>query len=296
MRRLSWPLALFACLTWLSGDLAAEERPAQNLAVGSIAHDRLVALGQDLVIDGEARSQAVALNGNIEVGGRIDGDVIVLGGDVRLKESARVQGDIYILGGRLDAAAGASIGGRSVAFPEASALWLTLIEGPALGQDGDPQIVLGAKLALLAFWIFLTLLLFSVAARELLNTSESIRTRPFANFALGLTGVAAMVLTALLFSALSGALLGVPLLVFVAVIALLLRFWGMVAIFHALGYFLLKRLKVADSLPIKAATVGLIALGVLKLMPYIGLWTWTLATFIGVGAALRTRLGREAAW
>jgi hypothetical protein len=278
---------------------AAASAPAHHLQAGSSARDRVVAIGQDLWIDGEAHHHAVAINGNARISGRVGGDLIVLGGDAVLLGTAKVGGDVYVLGGRIDSAEGALIEGRSVAYPAASDVWVALVAGPTLGQAGDPRLVIGAKLALLAFWTLVMLLLFALAHRELVVTSESIRDRPFHNFFLGLTGVAAMVLTALFFSALSGAVLGVPLLVLVAVIALVLRFWGMVAIFHALGAWLGKTLfpKLRlSSTPLQAATYGLIALGALKLVPYLGLWAWSLATFIGVGAALQTRLGRRDAW
>lgn len=269
--------------------------PAYHLQEGSIARDRVVALGQDLWLDGEATSQAVVLNGNARIRGKIAGDLIVLGGSASLGEKAEIGGDLYVLGGTAEVAPGARVEGRSVAYPEASDLWIALIEGPTLGHAASPRLVLGAKLALIAFWAFLTLMLFAVAKRELLATSDSIARQPFRSFFLGLTGVAAMVLTALFFSAFSGALLGVPLLVLVVVVALLLRFWGMVALFHALGSWL--SLKLArKSLPIEAATWGLLALGLVKLVPYLGLWAWSLATFIGVGAALETRLGRRDPW
>jgi len=48
--------------------------------------------------------------------------------------------------------------------------------------------------------------------------------------------------------------------------------------------------------PVTAASCGLLVLGVLKLFPYVGVWAWTLATFIGVGAALTTKLGRREDW
>lgn len=273
----------------------ADGEPAYHIQEGSIARNRVVALGQDLWLDGEATSQVVVLNGNARIRGQVAGDLIVLGGDVDLGEKALVGGDLYVLGGRVAMAPGAAVEGRSVAYPEASDLWIALIEGPTLGTEANPRLVIGAKLALIAFWAFLTLLLFGVAKRELIATSESIVRQPFGNFFLGLTGVAAMVLTALFFTAFSGALLGVPLLVLVVVVALLLRFWGMVALFHALGTFLTKKLG-RRSIPIEAATWGLLALGLVKLVPYLGLWAWSLATFIGVGAALETRLGRRDPW
>lgn len=269
--------------------------PAYHIQEGSIARNRVVTLGQDLWLDGEATSQVVVLNGNARIGGKIAGDLIVLGGNASLGEKAAIGGDLYVLGGSIEMAPGGEVEGRSVAYPEASDLWIALIEGPTLGTAASPRLVIGAKLALVAFWAFLTLLLFAVAKRELLATSESIARQPFRNFFLGLTGVAAMTLTALFFSAFSGALLGVPLLVLVVVVALLLRFWGMVALFHALGNWLSQKLA-KKSMPIEAATWGLLALGLIKLVPYLGLWAWSLATFIGVGAALETRLGRRDPW
>lgn len=276
------------------GKTQPPDETAYHLQAGSIARERIVVLGRDLVVDGEAKSHAVALNGSVRIRGSVEGDVIVLGGDALLSESARVGGDVFVLGGRIEAADGAAIGGRSVAYPEASDLWITLIQGPVVGLSAFSPVILGANLALLAFWILVSLLLMGFSRRELLSTSDSILHQPFYNFIVGLTGVAAMMLTAVFFSAFSGALLGVPLLVLVAVIALVLRFWGMVAVFHALGEWLARRLKLnPPPLPLTAATYGLLALGVLKFLPLVGIWTWSIATFIGVGAALSTRLGRR---
>ena len=48
--------------------------------------------------------------------------------------------------------------------------------------------------------------------------------------------------------------------------------------------------------PLTAATWGLLVLGALKLIPWIGIWSWTAATLIGVGAALSTKFGRREPW
>jgi len=294
------PLSVLLALVFLGageppGRVAegSADDPAYHLRAGSVARSRIVVLGRDLRLDGEARSHAVVLTGSAHVTGSVAGDVIVLDGDAILGETARVGGDVYVLGGRIETAEGAVLGGRSVAYPDPSALWVMLIQGPTLGLPASSTVVIGAKLALIAFWAFVVLLLFGVARRELLATSEGVRLEPFRNFFLGLTGVAAMVLTALLFSAFSGAFLGVPLLVLVAVVALVLRFWGMVAVFHALGEWLCRSFRRPPPLPVTAATLGLLAFGVLKFLPYLGIWGWSIATFLGVGAALSTRLGRR---
>ncbi len=273
-----------------------ETTAAYHLEAGSFARSRIVALSRDLWLEGQAMSHAVVISGNARVSGEVNGDLIVLGGDAELAETAAIGGDVYVLGGLIEAASGAAIGGRSVAYPEASDLWVTLMGAPSMGLPSTSRLVLGARLALLAFWSFMVLFVLAIGRRELISTSESVQIEPFRNFFVGLTGVAAMVLTALFFSAFSGALLGVPLLVLVAVVALVLRFWGMVAVFHALGAWLHRRMGKGRPVPLTAATWGLLSLGVLKLIPYLGIWSWTMATFIGVGAALTTKMGRREPW
>lgn len=275
---------------------AADPAPAYHLKEGSLARNRVVVLGQDLLIEGEALSHVVAISGNARISGRVEGDVIVLSGDAHLAQTAEVVGDVYVLDGRIETAGGAVVGGRSVAYPNASDLWVTLVQGPIVGLPAGSPVVVGARLALLAFWALVILLAIGFGRRELLNTSDSVLRQPFRNFMLGMTAVFALLLTALFFSLLSGIFLGVPLVILVAVLALMLRFWGMVAVFHALGQWLGRRLHSHPPLPLTAASYGLVALGVLKFLPQVGIISWSIATFIGVGATLTTRFGRDEAW
>jgi hypothetical protein len=108
--------------------------------------------------------------------------------------------------------------------------------------------------------------------------------------------VLSLVLTALLLTSLAAGLVAVPLLFLVVLIAVLLKLWGMVAVFHALGDWVSRRLLGGRLVPLSAATAGLLLLGLVKLVPWLGIWAWTVATFIGVGAALSTKLGRREPW
>jgi hypothetical protein len=273
------------------------DRPAAlRLERGSVARDQVVALGRDLAVEGEALSDVVAVDGTVSIPGRVGSDVIVLGGDVHLLPGGRVDGDVFVLGGDVTSANGATIAGRTVAYPSVSRAWLTLLEGPSLGLSSASPLVVGAKLALLCGWLVLLLLLFATAGREVLATSESVVADPFRNFLVGLTAVLSLVLTALFLTSLAATVLGVPLLFLAVFVGLLLKLWGMVAVFHALGEWVSKRLLRGKLLPLSAATVGLLLLGAAKLLPWIGVWTWTVATLIGVGAALSTKLGRREPW
>lgn len=286
-----------------AGALAAEpgtadEATALTLSEEAIARRQLVAVGRDLVVRGHAFTDVAALDGDAIVSGRVDGDVIVLGGDVRLGSSARVGGDVFALGGRVDAAPGAEIGGRAVSQPTVSAAWLTLLEGPTLGLAPFDPLVLATKTALLTAWLALVLLLFAVAGRGVASTSESVSAEPFRNFFLGLTATLTLLLGALFLSAFSAVVVGIPMLVLVVLAALVLKLWGMVAVFHAAGRWLLDTLgqRPAAFAPLNVAVAGLLLLGVFKVLPWVGPWVWTVATLIGIGATLETKFGRREPW
>lgn len=295
--------ALVAASCGASGDrVATAEGPAADpeaamvLAEGSVAHRQLVAVGRDLEVRGEAWGDVAAFDGAVRVSGSVDGDVIVLGGGAELAATARVAGDVFTLGGAVTAAPGAQIAGRTVAYPDAAAAWVTLLEGPAIGLPATSPLVLGGKLALVAAWLVLTLIFFAASGRQVLSTSAGVAAAPFRSFFTGIVGVLALTLTALLFSAFAAALVGLPLLALAVLLALVLKLWGMVAVFHALGDWLGRRVFRRAPRSLNAATLGLVALGILKLVPYLGIWVWSIATFIGVGATLSTKFGRREPW
>lgn len=278
------------------GAIGAEPPPALTIERGSVARSQVVAVGRDLRVDGEAAADVVSINGTARITGKVIGDVIVLGGDALLSSSARVEGDVFVLGGRLEAEHGARIEGRSVSYPTISSAWLTLIEGPSLGLSATSPVVLGAKLALLAAWLTLSLLLLATSGRGVLSTSEQVRAEPLRNFFVGLTAVLALTLTGLFFSAFAAAVVGVPLLVLVAMLSLMLKLWGMVAVFHTVGDWLGEHLFRRRFLALNCAVVGLLFLGSIKMIPWVGTWVWTVATFIAVGASLSSKFGRREPW
>jgi len=289
-------LGVLPLLLLLAAPAAAADDPTLVLERGGLARHEIVAVGRDVVVDGEALSDVAVISGSARIAGSVAGDVLVMGGSAHLAPSARVTGDVLVLGGSLDAAPGATIGGRAVSYPTVAAAWLTLAEGPALGASATSPLVIGAKLALLAAWAALLVLFFAASGRELLATAEAVRREPLRAFVVGLTGVLALVLTAVFFLALAAALVGLPLLVLVVILALVLKLWGMVAVFHALGDFLARRMLRRRVLPLTAACLGLAALGLLKFLPWVGTMVWTAATLLGVGATLITKFGRREPW
>jgi hypothetical protein len=288
--------AFLAAFLLLSSPAPADSPVALRLEAGSFARHQLVAIGRDLIVAGEALGDVAAVEGSVEVSGRVAGDVVVLGGDVRLLPTARIGGDVHALGGVIRTSPGARVQGRMVSYPTASSAVITLIEGPSLGLGFSSPLVLGTKLALLAAWAALLLVLFAASGRQVLETADEIRREPFRNFFVGLTGVLALLLTGLFFSAFTGGLVGVPLLVLVVLLALLLKLWGMIAVFYALGEWVARRVFRRRLRPLNAATLGLLVLGVVKFLPWLGVWAWTAASLIGIGASLSSKFGRREPW
>jgi hypothetical protein len=274
----------------------AEGEPAMRLEAGSTTGQQLVAIGRDVSVEGEALSDVAALNGSVDVSGRVDGSVIVLRGDARLAPTARVAGDVYVVGGRIHAARGAQTGGRMVSYPNASNAWLTLLEGPSIGLGFASRLVLGAKLAVVASWALLLLLFFAASGRQLIETAEGVRREPFRSFFVGLTGVVSLVLTALFFTAFARGILGVPFVVLIVLLGIVLKLWGTVAVFYALGEWLSRRVFRRRFQPLNAATIGLLVLAAVKFLPWLGVLAWYAVTCIGVGAALSTKFGRREPW
>jgi hypothetical protein len=269
---------------------------ALHLAVGAVARHQMVAVARDIEVDGDALADVAALNGSVAVSGHVKGDVIVIGGSAHLAPHAVVEGSISVMGGDIQVEPGARIGGASVSYPNASPSLMTFIEGPSLGLSAASPVVLGAKLALLAAWAALLLLLFAASGRQMLSTADDVREEPFLSFFTGLTGVAALVLTALACTIFVGGLAWAPMLALVALLLLVLKLWGMVAVFYALGDWLAVHLLRRSLRPLNAATLGLLVMGGIKFLPYVGVWVWTAATLIGIGATLSTKFGRREVW
>jgi hypothetical protein len=289
-------IALIAHSATGSTGVSDPTRPAIVVEQGSYARQQVVAIGRDLEVRGKAESGVAAIGGSIRIFGHVEGDVIAMGGDCELLSGAHVGGDVFVLGGNLKTEEGVKIAGRSVSYPTVSSAWLTLMEGPALGLSGTSQVVIGAKLALLAAWLALTLILLATSGRQILSTSEQIRMEPARDFVVGITGVVALFMTALFFSAFAAAVVGLPLLVLVILLLLMLKLWGMVAVFQVVGDWLTTKVLKRRVQPLNCALIGLLILGGIKLVPWIGTWVWTIASLIGVGASLVTKFGRREPW
>lgn len=290
----------FLVLCWLSPALGGAEPAASDQAMvleaGSVAHRRLVALGEDLTIWGSARGGVTVLQGSLRVEGEVEGPVTVLGGDLVLASRGRIRGEVVVAGGRLRLEPGARLEGTSVVYPTVSRSWLLLLEGPAVGLGPLSPWVLGVKLGLTVAWLAWTLLLTAFFARPLQASAAEIAGHPFLDFLVGITAVTCSLLLGLLVSALVPQILAAPILGLLLLLLLLAKLWGMSSLFLTLGSAWARwrgwRLGALD-----LATLGCLMLALVRLVPYLGLWVWSGLSVVGIGASIRSLLGsRELGW
>jgi hypothetical protein len=174
--------------------------------------------------------------------------------------------------------------------------WVSLSTGLAMLQQT------GVILSLLFVWLIAAVVITLMSPREVRSSSVELRASALHCFALGLVALTSFVLTAIVFSYFPS-IVGVPLLIALAVFAIVAKIYGAIAVFHALGTMIagarsreaLERRRWLRG-DLAMVLVGVLILGALRLIPVVGTIIWALASVFGVGTALATKFGRREPW
>jgi hypothetical protein len=174
--------------------------------------------------------------------------------------------------------------------------WVSLSTGLAMLQRT------AVILSLLFVWLIAAVVVTLMSAREIRYSSVELRASALHCFALGLVALTSFVLTAIVFSYFPS-VIGVPLLIALAVFAIVAKIYGAIAVFHALGT-MIAGARSREALDrrrwlrgdLAMVIVGVLLLGALRLIPVVGTIIWMLASVFGVGTALATKFGRREPW
>jgi hypothetical protein len=269
---------------------AAPRALAQQSSVvqaGEIRAGDLVVLGREGVVDGILRGSLVAVFGDVRVTGRVEKDVIALGGSVVLDPGARVLGDVLAVGGEVAGGASA-VGGRLLTVGEIEAAFAAELKTSPLSMRPVRGLFLAFRFVLLFLWLVLGLLLLRIVPRPVSGAAGIVPASVATVAAIG----AAAVLAALLVSAFL--LLVLPatagLLVTGLLVALLgmAKAFGLAAVFVAVGRRLTRGVRRGSPFfgDPAALALGLALLGLLSLVPVAGPLVWSVASLLGIGAAV----------
>lgn len=180
----------------------------------------------------------------------------------------------------------------------------TFVMPPASLNDAAVMMQRTAVTASLLFvWLVGSIVLTLISGRDIRYSATEIRLSPLHCLIVGLLALTSFVLTAIAFNYLVPYVIGTPLLIALAVFAILTKIYGMVAVFHAVGTRLFgarnredltrKRWLRGD---VAMVIAGLLVLGALRLIPVIGPIIWATASVFGIGVALATKFGRREPW
>ena len=290
MKVLSICMLALAGLPFAAGTSAQGGDEALVLGAGSVARREMIAIGRDLVIEGQAHSDVAVVRGDLMVSGKVEGDVIALGGDIILAPRAEVGGDAQALGGHVEMQPGARVAGRVAAYPRLPSALLALFDGPAVGHGWLSPTLLWLKLGLAAAWVLWACLCAAFAPRSLRRTAVAFSVGPLRLFAIGSGVVLTVTLFTILLAALMPLAAAVPLLLLCGAVLMGLKLWGVAALSLVFGRFLIKLGSASMPLILGPVLLGMIALNLLRFVPMLGVVAWAAFSLVGIGAVVHDRV------
>jgi hypothetical protein len=259
--------------------------------------DSLLAFGCNVSVEqgGTVRGDIADFGGNISLAGTVGGNILALGGNVSLSESAVVNGNISMMGGSVQRAAGSTVTGGVTNNTGNFAPPIPPVPpvAPSPGRFSpfaNGFNILGGFITALAFAALgaLVVIFAPDATKRVGNTVES---KPFYSAGVGcLTFLLVPTLSILLIFT----LIGIPVSAILVLVLTLAGLFGWIAIGYLAGEKILQALKARDILPVVAVVVGILILGLLTAIPFLGALVWVVVATLGLGAVVLTRFGTRA--
>lgn len=280
-------------------------RGNQRASAAAATAPAVVSFGQPATVTGPVTGDVQVVGSSATVSGHVTGDVVVLAGDVVLLEGAIIDGDVVCIGGHVRGAGKAQIKGQVFDPGSFSSGWNIEPIRESTSGSGSPTslLTLAVKLSLLLAWLAAAVLITMFAGREVRASSVELRVSAMHNLVLGLVAFTSFVLTAIVFSYLVPFMIGVPLLAALGVFAVVVKIFGMVSVFHAVGSAIAGA-RDRDQLSrrrwlrgdLAMTVIGLVLLGAVHMVPVVGNAVWMLSSIFGIGVAVGTRFGTREPW
>ena len=269
-----------------------------HVAAGERRSGDLVVTGKILSIDGIVEGTVVAIGSDVRLDGRVTGDIILLGGGLVLSDRGRVDGSVLALGAGVESSPNtspaSSVGGRLLTVAALEAAFLTELRTSPLRAESVSPLLLSFRLLILLAWLAAGSLLLLFGSRRDASAAAAL---PGRTLLLALVGTSA-VLSALLVSAfllsIFPARASLPLVAVIVSFVAAAKVFGLVALLLVLGRALTRRARRGERCfgDPAAFSLGLLALGIVSLVPAAGAIAWAAASLIGIGVALMTSFGR----
>lgn len=266
---------------------------------GQRAGREAVEVGDDVVVEkGQTVTKAAAVMGNLTVKGHVTGDAVAVMGNVYVPSGGKVDGDAVAVMGKVIRSGTGSIKGdvTSVGWGFPQTTWYGvpgwLLPSSTEKWDGWMLFLLynAGGLVLSALLTAVVIALFPQRMSAIAETSIE---KPGWSL---LYGIAAALLVIPVAFLLLITCIGIPLIAVELVFVVMLVIAGSVAIELALG----RKISAGIGRPIQSAVwagvVGALVVGLIELIPFIGIMISLVLYTLGTGAALMTGFGSRPDW
>ena len=248
-----------------------------------------VGTGNVTVEEDQEVDDAVAYGGSLLIKGRVRNDAVAFGGNVQLGPHAVVGGDAVAFGGSVERESGAKVHGQVLSFGGKSGGLGAIGASEKKARSSDKHSGSGIFWLLIQFAIYFALgfVFIMFAPRPMKQIESEIRRDPLRCALTGLLGALAIAGLAVL---LTITVIGIPFTLVLVVVT---------AVGIAMGYSAVAS-EVGTRLPVLRANrktqaavlaLGILVLLVLQLIPVLGKLVLAAATFVALGATIRTRFG-----
>ena len=252
-----------------------------TIPAGTQHTGNIVAFGGHVTIDGQLNGNIMAIGGTVKVSGEVINNITVIGGLLFLHSGARVEGNVTAVGGGLEREDGVQLQG--------DVNNISLSRGLRV-----PRLSPFRPRSYPAYFFYLLSLYLSVLIisrffpKQLLSVENSIQSRFWRSTSIGLM---ALILMLPISAGLIVAAAGLPL----AFLYWLIMGWatvlGYAGVTRSLGRWLCCRCRLPGGQLWLTAFIGVLVLGILRAVPWLGPVTAFIVLICGLGAAIRTHLG-----
>ncbi len=316
MRKFLYSVVLLAFLLLPAVPAYAQGTPGNGRVVigqdftlksGDTLNGDLVVIGGQATLEQSAvaNGDVVVIGGNLKLDGKTSGNAVVIGGVAALGAVSSVGGDLVAIGGTLQRAEGSQVGGNVVTNLPPPTIRVPVTpqaEIPPIppspsfhvnwGPIGTVASILIQAIGLAALAMLLALFLHP----QLDKVAQAVTRQPLVS---GSIGLLTLVVAPIALRILVVTIFLIPVAIAAVVLIVLAWLFGVVALGMEVGDRFTKAVHQTWE-PVISTGVGTFLLGlgvgIVNLVPCVGWLAPVLVGLVGLGAAVLTRFGTQAAW
>lgn len=289
-------LLLFAGFTSLEGHENFTLRKDIVVAKDEV-QDSVISFGGDVLIEGKVKEDVVVLGGTITVSGEVRNSVVGIGTAITLKSSAMVKGDLVSIGGVLNKEPGCVVEGDTIYFKSSEIFSKFLREGfKGIFSLSLIPLILIIKLISLFIWFIIAIVVAALFPKQISFASAQIRKSFWPIFWTGLLSLTIFVGLIIISALFSIILIGIPFLLGLIMLGIVIKIFGRVILFYFFGESLARAFGRQKISPLLAVVLGLVLVGIVSFIPFIGFLFSFCLSIIGWGVVIRTKFGTSENW